>query len=59
MLVVQIGVRVHPRVRSREGKGKKEGHGSNEVLALLGLVGSTPEHDYVIRSRSRDRSFSA
>ena len=61
MLVVQIGVRVHPGVRAgilgKAREKKEERSGSNEVLALPS--GSTLEHDYVIRSRSRDRSSSA
>ena len=65
MQVVQIGVRVHPVSSVRagvRGKGSKGDKWKEMVLIKYFLCsggGSTPEHDYVIRSRSRDRSFSA
>lgn len=56
MLVVQIGVSVSVRA---EVRGKARGKRQRNKYFLCSGGGSTPEHDYVIRSRSRDRSFSA
>jgi len=49
-----------PSASSEPRYWERQGGKGNQTTVLIKYVGgSTPEHDYVIRSRSRDRSFSA